>query len=120
MSSLVRVYSFSRCATCRKAIKWLDEHQIKYEVLDIVESPPPVEMLSEAIDQFGEIKFLFNTSGVSYRNLGPSIAKSMTKEEALIAFSSDGKLVKRPFLVTPKGTYLIGFKPDLWESEFCL
>ena len=34
-SKPVRVYSYSRCATCRKALSWLDSNKIEYELIDI-------------------------------------------------------------------------------------
>ena len=41
---------------------------------------------------------------------------TVTDEEAFEALSADGKLVKRPFLITDEREFLVGFKPDLWEQ----
>ena len=32
---MLTVYCYSRCSTCQKALKWLDEHNISYTLLDI-------------------------------------------------------------------------------------
>jgi arsenate reductase len=32
---MVKVYCYSKCTTCKKALKWLDDNSIKYESLDI-------------------------------------------------------------------------------------
>ena len=66
--------------------------------------------------QLGERKLVFNTSGASYRALGAALVKSMTDQEALIALESDGKLIKRPFLVAPGLKILVGFNPDTWSA----
>ena len=47
--------------------------------------------------------------------MGAASVKALTDDEALDALAADGKLIKRPFVVV-SSTFLIGFKPDLWES----
>ena len=112
----VSIYSYSRCSTCRRAIKWLEINHISFEVIDIIENPPSKELLSKAITQLPSRKLVFNTSGASYRALGASLVKAMNQEEALNALVNDGKLIKRPFLITSKGIILVGFNPDAWSD----
>jgi arsenate reductase len=40
----------------------------------------------------------------------------MSDEQALAALAADGKLIKRPFLVTASGKVTTGFKAEEWES----
>ena len=42
----------------------------------------------------------------------------MTEEEAIEALASDGKLIKRPFLVTKNGKFLVGFNEISWNKFF--
>lgn len=64
----------------------------------------------------GDIKKLFNSSGVMYRELKiKDKIKKMTATEAFDLLSKNGKLIKRPFLLTPKGS-AVGFKEDEWEK----
>ena len=116
MTSNVRIYSYSSCTTCKKALKWLIENKIEYELIDIALCPPNKEILIDAISQLGERKKIFNTSGVSYRSLGSEVVKAMSDSEALEALAIDGKLIKRPFLITETGKILVGFKPELWSD----
>ena len=116
MDSQVQIYSYARCTTCRKALKWLEDNSINYKLIDIVESPPSKELLKEAFKQLGNRKKLFNTNGLSYRNLGSEVIKAMSDSEALEALALDGKLIKRPFLITQKGEILTGFKIDTWAD----
>ncbi len=118
MSLKVLVYSYSACNTCRRALNWLREMKIDHEVIDIVKTPPTIEILQSAFDQLSSRKLLFNTSGVSYRKIGASVIKSMSDQEALEALAGDGKLIKRPFLITGKGKILVGFKMDDWSNLF--
>ena len=62
---------------------------------------------------------LFNTSGEQYRLLGMSekLKAGMSESEALKLLSQNGKLVKRPFVLTGKnGT--VGFSAEVWEELF--
>jgi arsenate reductase len=111
------VFSYSRCSTCRKALAWLTDHGFEVEVIDITVAPPSAELLRSALEQFGELKKLFNTSGQSYRALGASTVKSMSDDQAIQALAADGKLIKRPFVQCPDGTFLVGFKPEVWSES---
>ena len=113
----LQVFSYSRCSTCRKALAWLADKGLSHEVIDIIETPPSREQLSKACDQFGDRKPLFNTSGKSYRSLGAAAVKAMSDDQALDALAADGSLIKRPFVITPTGTCLVGFKPEVRSSH---
>ena len=114
MSSLLRVYSYSRCGSCRKAIDWLKKNNLEYQLIEILETPPTEELLRQAANSFGSIKPLFNTSGRSYRELGASFVRSLSDDEAINAIVKDPKLIKRPFLVKGESCFLIGFKIEDW------
>ncbi|MAR52845.1 MAG: ArsC family transcriptional regulator [Propionibacteriaceae bacterium] len=113
---MIKVYGYSRCSTCRKALAWLDAAHLDYEVIDITVNPPDHDLLERALNQLARRQLLFNTSGKSYRALGPEVVKSMTDKEALDALSSDGRLIKRPFVELDSGKVLVGFKPEDWSS----
>ena len=116
MSNTIKIYSYSGCGTCKKALKWLDSNKLTYEIIDIISSPPKKELVIEAINQLGSRKPLFNTSGASYRKLGSSYVKQLSDKKAIEELINDSKLIKRPFLVTSTGEILVGFKPDIWEN----
>jgi arsenate reductase (glutaredoxin) len=118
-----KIYEYSKCTTCVKALKFLDTKKIKYEKLPIVDSPPPVADLKKMLVYLKadghDFKKLFNTSGIQYRELkmAEQIKNGLTEAEALKLLSGNGKLIKRPFLLTDKfGT--VGFNEDLWKKLF--
>ncbi len=117
MTCQVRVFSYPSCSTCRRAITWLRDHKVDFEMENIVENPPSKEFLSNAIEQLGDRKFIFNTSGLSYRSLGAAVIKAMSDKEVLDALAKDGKLIKRPLLMTAEGKILAGFKKEVWETK---
>lgn len=120
MKKTVKIYEYKNCSTCKSALKYLDAKGITYEKHPIVEQPPtPAElrqMLSHIKSEGQTFKKLFNTSGELYRELKISekIEAGMTEAEAIQLLSKNGKLIKRPFLLTSKGG-ITGFKPDAWD-----
>ncbi|MGG4038953.1 arsenate reductase family protein [Heyndrickxia ginsengihumi] len=113
----VTFYWYPKCGTCRKAKKWLEDHQVDVEAIHIVEHPPTKEQLKEYYQKSGlEIKKLFNTSGQKYRALGlKDKIQDASEEELLELLSSDGMLIKRPILISDQ-TVLFGFKEEQYEN----
>ena len=111
----MKLYCYANCATCRKALAWLAEHGIAVDPIDISRQPPSRAELQAALEQLGRQR-LFNTSGQSYRALGAAAVKAMDDGQAIAALASDGKLVKRPFLITAGGRICTGFKPQEWQA----
>ena len=101
---------YPACSTCQKAKKWLIENNIEYTNRLIVEDNPTVEELKAWIPRSGlPIKKFFNTSGLIYKELKLSEKlPSMTEEEQIALLATNGKLVKRPLVVTDSFV-LVGF-----------
>jgi arsenate reductase len=120
VSQRLRIYSYAKCGTCRKALQWLALQGFSVdagtlELLDITERPPSGSELRAAFESVGR-KRLFNTSGQSYRALGSTAVAAMDDATALAALAADGKLIKRPFAITPQGATLVGFKLEEWQA----
>lgn len=119
----IKIYEYKNCSTCKNALKFLDAKKLKYESVPIVDQPPSLAELKKMLDYVkaagGSFKNLFNTSGLQYRELeiGQKIKDGMTEEEALKLLAKNGKLIKRPFLLTSKSG-VVGFKPDIWSKLF--
>lgn len=114
---MVKIYCYSRCSTCKKALKWLDDNGVKYESLDIKEQHPDRKILKKLNEQSGlPLKKFFNTSGKLYREM--ELSKKLTdmsEDEMLDLLASDGMLVKRPLLITDNAV-LAGFKEEVWAE----
>lgn len=112
----IKVYQYPACSTCKKALKWLAAQSIPHQPVHIVETPPSKAVLKRALASGVPLKGLFNTSGESYRNGGfKDSLPGMSEAEALAALTADGKLIKRPLLVSDD-VVLVGFKEDAWEA----
>jgi len=113
----VKVYQYSKCSTCRKALKWLESHGVEVEAIDITEKPPSKTALKRHWKASGlPLKKLFNTSGQSYRKGGfKDRLPAMSDDEQLAALAADGKLIKRPIVVAGD-TVLVGFSAERYAE----
>ena len=113
---MIKVYCYSKCSTCKKALKWLDDRGVAYELIDIKENNPSEAELREYHAKSGlPLKRFFNTSGMIYRDMELSKKlPSMSDDEQFALLASDGMLVKRPLLVKDD-TVLTGFREKEWE-----
>lgn len=112
---------YPKCSTCQKAKRWLDEHEVAYEDRHIVENNPTVAELKTWLSlSGGEMKKLFNTSGLKYKALNlKEKLPNMSEEEQIELLATDGMLVKRPLLVGDDFV-AAGFKPEVWQSRLNL
>ncbi|MBR5976130.1 MAG: arsenate reductase family protein [Clostridiales bacterium] len=115
---MLKVYCYSRCTTCQKALKWLEAKGIEHKVIDIKEDHPDEKTLRKYYKMSGlPLKRFFNTSGLQYRELELSKRlPDMSEDEQFQLLASDGMLVKRPLLVG-KDFVLTGFKEAEWAEK---
>lgn len=108
---------YPKCSTCKKAKKWMEEHNLEYTERHIVEENPSYDELKEWYSASGlPLKKFFNTSGVLYKEMKlKDKLPQMSEEEQLELLASNGMLVKRPILVKD-GRVLVGFKENEWEE----
>lgn len=116
---MIKVYLYEKCGTCRKAVQFLSTHGIPHQTVPIRQTPPtPSELKTMLAACHHQLRRLFNTSGVDYRELklGERFP-AMSQEDALTLLASRGNIVKRPFLIG-QGLALVGFNEAEWTSAF--
>ena len=103
--------NYSKCSTCKKAKKFLDDRNINYIDRQIKDDNPKYDEIKRWICKYNiSIKKLFNTSGILYREMNlKEKLNTMSDDEMIKTLSQDGMLVKRPLLITGD-KMLIGFK----------
>lgn len=116
---MIKFICYPKCTTCQKAQKWLDDNQVKYDFRDIKIDNPTLEELTEWYKKSGlPLKKFFNTSGLLYKELDlKNKLLSMTEDEMLELFATNGMLVKRP-LIIGDDFVLVGFKEGEWKNKF--
>ena len=115
----IKIYTYKKCGTCKKATTWLDANGLEYKEIPIRETPPSKAELKEMLKSYdGEIKRLFNTSGVDYRELKmKDKLPTLSDAQAIELLHGNGSLVKRPFLLG-KTANMVGFKEGELEPHF--
>ena len=111
-------YSYLKCSTCRKAAKWLKSKDFEFQLIDIVKEPPLVNYLNLALEQYSDDKKrIFNTRGQAFKKLNIDIY-GLSREEIIQLLLSDGKLIKRPFLIYEEKKVILGFNEIEYAKQF--
>lgn len=112
----IRVYTYEKCDTCRRAVKWLAAQGVSPQIVPIRESPPGLPELRAMLGHVGKLRRLFNTSGKDYQEMNlKDRLPGLTEDEALALLAKNGNLVKRPFALTAS-TGAVGFKEEEWKQ----
>ncbi len=111
-------YSYIKCSTCRKAAKWLESKYFEFQLIDIIKEPPLFRYLNLALEQYpNDKKRIFNTRGKAFKNLNLDI-NGLSREEIIQLLLSDGKLIKRPFLIYEGKKVILGFNEIQYAEQF--
>lgn len=114
---MINFYWYPKCSTCRKAKKWLDDHHVEYETIDMIQHVPNEKQLLTWMHE-SELprRRFFNTSGKLYRESGlKDRLDTMTEEECAKVLSEDGMMIRRPILVVDDAV-TFGFKESVYED----
>lgn len=113
----LKMYSYPPCGSCRKAKKWLNDHEVHFEEIHIVDNPPSRDELKALYERSEiELRKFFNTSGKRYRELGlKDVVKEASEDKLLDLLASDGMLIKRP-IITDGTKVTVGFKEEQFEQ----
>ena len=112
------LYSYLKCSTCRKDTNWLESKAFEFELIDIVKEPPPVNYLNLALEQYSDDKKrIFNTRGEAFKTLNLDIY-CLSRDEIIQLLLSDGKLIKRPFLIYEGEKVILGFNEIEYAKQF--
>ena len=113
----MQVLCYSKCSTCKKALQWLDEHGVAYDLRDIkLEHPSEAELRQWHARSGLPLKRFFNTSGLQYRALNlKDRLPDMTEDEQFALLASDPMLVRRPLLIG-EDFVCPGFKEAEWTA----
>lgn len=115
---MIEFICYTKCTTCQKAKKWLDDNKIEYNIRDIKENNPSLKELTAWYKMSGlPLKKFFNTSGLLYKSMAlKDKLPTISDEEQLKLLATDGMLVKRP-LVIGENFVLLGFKESEWSEK---
>jgi len=109
---MLTVYGIPSCGTVKKARAALAEAGRAYTFVDLREAPPPRARIEAWVAKFGA-RAMRNTSGGSYRALGPE-KEGWSDARWTEAFVADAMLLKRPVVERDGAPVIVGWnlEPD--------
>ena len=111
------VYGIKNCGTVKKAVNWLNEHNIPFEFHDYKKQSVSAGKLQEWSNQLGW-EALLNRKGTTWRRLDEA-QKEKIKDEAcaIEAFLANTSMIKRPILEQEGKVVAIGFDENTYAEK---
>lgn len=111
----MKVYGIKNCDTVKKALKWLDEHNISYEFHDFKKLGVSREKLEEWSGELGW-EPLLNKRGTTWKKLDPqSQSKIQNKDEAFGLMQEKTSVIKRP-VIEGRAKLILGFDEAVYQD----
>lgn len=107
------IYGIPSCGTVKKARAWLDAAGLPHTFVDFRATPPSAEQVAAWVTALGA-RAMKNTSGGSYRALGPE-KEGWTDARWREAFVADPMLIRRPVVEVDGRPVLVGW--NLGDAE---
>ena len=100
----------------KKAIKWLNEHDIEYQFHDFKKTGLDEKQLKSWVKQVGW-ELLVNRRGTTWRKLPEAEREGIDEAKSIQLMLDNLSLIKRPVLETDK-TLHVGFKSEEYAQIF--
>lgn len=108
---MIKVHGIKNCSTVKKALDWLNEHELDYEFHDFKKSGVSPGKLKEWSAQVGWERLL-NKRGTTWRTLSDDQKSGLTSEQAaLTVMESNTSVIKRP-VIEKGGKIIQGYDED--------
>ncbi|MDY0884010.1 ArsC family reductase [Dongia soli] len=110
------IYGIKSCDTMKKAMSWLNDHQVDYRFHDYKIAGIDEAHLKRWCDKLGW-ETVLNRAGTTFRKLPDAAKQNLDRAKAISLMLDQPSMIKRPVL--DLGTaLLIGFKPDAYVKAF--
>lgn len=111
---MITIYGIKQCDTVRKAMQWLADNDIAYELHDFRLKGVDQAWLAQAEVAFGWQQ-LVNKRSATWRNLPAEIKDNLGQSTALAVLAQNPTLIKRP-IILQQDIALIGFDPSAYQQ----
>jgi len=112
------IYGILNCNSVKKALDWLDAHQVSYHFHNYKKEGITAERLKNWSSQKGWQLFL-NKKGTTWKALHPDIQAATTTERKAIALMvQNPSMIKRPVIELEGKLITVGFDATQYESLF--
>ena len=112
----VTIYGIKNCDTMKKALAWLDAHNVVHDFHDYKTAGADRALLEDWVKQVGW-EVLLNRAGTTFRALPDADKAALTEKKAIALMIAQPSMIKRPVLIAG-GKMLVGFKPETYQALF--
>ncbi len=116
----ITLYGIRKCDTVKKALQWLDDHQLAYTFHDFKTQGVPADRLAHWLHQAGW-ETLLNRKGTTWRRLDPTLQAGATNANgARQLMIEHASVIKRPVVEwgdAQTDTVTVGFKAHDWQAR---
>ena len=110
MNKSIQVYGIKNCDTVKKALVFLNDHNVNYQFIDFRQNPISKQVLIKMVDSVGW-ELLINKRSTTYRSLSEE-EKSNINYDLVLSLPT---LIKRPVLVQGEKT-MVGFSEQQYAK----
>jgi arsenate reductase (glutaredoxin) len=111
------LYGIKNCDTMKKARAWLDGRGQGYVFHDYKVAGIDRKRLQDWARQVGW-GVLLNRAGTTFRKLPEASREGLTEAKAIDLMLAQPSMIKRPVLEVGAGKLVVGFKPDIYATNF--
>jgi len=111
---MTKLYGIRSCGSCQLATRWLDEHGIDYEFIDVRQQGVDESTIERWQETLGWEKLL-NKRSITWRKIPPFDRSDLNPDKARELILNFPTVMKRPVLDTEK-TVLLGFDKYAYQD----
>jgi Spx/MgsR family transcriptional regulator len=111
---MLKIYGIKNCDSVKKALKFLKENDIEYELIDFKKEPVGCEKISYWLEHT-DMKVLLNSRGTTYRTLKLK-ELDLNDSQKQSYMCEHNMLIKRP-VIEYKDKVLVGFDISKYKGE---
>ena len=112
MNKSIQVYGIKNCDTVKKALVYLNDHDVNYQFIDFRKNPISQQVLIKMVESVGW-ELLINKRSTTYRSLSEE-EKSNINYDLVLNLPT---LIKRPVLVWGENI-MVGFSEQQYAKIF--
>ena len=115
---MYQVYGIMDCDTVKKALKWLENHNVEFEFHDYKSKGISEKTLKNWISQVGW-ESLVNKKGMTWRQLDPGTQNAIKNEKSAIKLMVEKtSVIKRPLIESSGKVVVLGFDETEYGQRF--
>lgn len=113
----MKLYGIPNCNSVKKALDWLNDHEIAYEFHNYKKSGIDKNTLADWCKRV-EWQKLVNRQGTTWRKLDPAVQQTITSKTAGIQLMMEQtSVIKRP-VIEVGDQLLVGFDEAVYKAAF--